>query len=71
MSEITKQYESDIREYARDSDPEVAKAGRMGESLLWKTSGKMKRLADAVEYGGTVDIPKAKEDLEAEISRAS
>ncbi|EAA28405.1 hypothetical protein GE21DRAFT_9240 [Neurospora crassa] len=84
MSEITKQYESDIREYARDSDPEVAKAGRMGESLLWKTSGKssrdslissiyraVKRLADAVEYGGTVDIPKAKEELEAEISRAS
>ncbi|KAK1779174.1 hypothetical protein QBC45DRAFT_326445 [Copromyces sp. CBS 386.78] len=84
MSEITKQYEQDIRTYARDPEPKIAEAGRMGESLLWKISSKssrdslistiyykVKRLADAVEYGWTVDIPKAREELEEEISRAS
>ncbi|KAK3948786.1 hypothetical protein QBC32DRAFT_317458 [Pseudoneurospora amorphoporcata] len=66
MSEITKQYEQDIRTHARDSEPKIAEAGRMGESLLWKISSK-----NAVEYGWTVDIPKAREELEEEISRAS
>lgn len=84
MTEITKQYEQDIRDYAQVSEPKIAEAGRMGELMLWKISSKssrdslissiyykVKRLADSVEWGLTIDIPKAREELEKEIARAS
>lgn len=84
MSEITKQYVQDIRDWARDDEPKIAEAGRMGQSMLsrvaYKTSRdslirtihtKVQSLANYVEWGMDVDIAKAREELEKEIDRAS
>ncbi|KAH7630267.1 hypothetical protein B0T09DRAFT_383823 [Sordaria sp. MPI-SDFR-AT-0083] len=71
-------YEDEIRAYALDANPTIAK------SLLWKTYSKrsreslastiyykVKSSADFIKYGITsVDIPKAKKQLDEEISKA-
>lgn len=77
-------YEDEIRADALDANPTIAKVGRMGESLLWKTYSKrtreslastiyckVKYLADFIKYGVTsVDISNAKGQLEEEILKA-
>lgn len=81
---LTEIYEDSIKTFAQDPSPQIAAAGKMGESLLWgirnKTSRdslvysiyfKVKTLATEAGYGWTIDVDKAKKELEEEIEKAT
>ncbi|CCC13511.1 hypothetical protein SMACR_07135 [Sordaria macrospora] len=81
---MTQIYEDNIKSYAQDPNPQVAAVGAMGQTLLWglwsKTSRdslvssiywKVKSLVSYAGYGWSIDIDKARKELEEEIERAN
>ena len=81
---MTQIYQDIIKSYAQDPNPQIAAAGAMGQVLLWSIWNKthrdslvysiyckVKSLATYAGYGWTIDIDKARRELEEEIERST